>query len=152
MPVAAAETGVVNCTVSGQLVSVTVSDGIVNYGVLALGASKDTLASNLNDKQTATNTGTVTETFNISSSNADGATQDWTLADFSGENQFAHQYSVDNGGEWIPLTAGYQQLADSKTAESSTTFDLRLIMPTSTTDYGTHTITITVQAVQSQGL
>ena len=58
----AADEGTVTATVTGSLVSVTVADGNVAYGILALSATENTTASGLNDTQTATNDGTVTET------------------------------------------------------------------------------------------
>ena len=47
------------------VISVTVTDGAVNYGTLSLGISQDTLVGHLADTQTATNNGNVAEDFNI---------------------------------------------------------------------------------------
>ncbi len=156
MLVEASITGTVTCTVSGQLVSVTVSDGSVSYGTLALSATKNTLlyngSTNANgmtpaDTQTATNNGTVAQDFNISSSSATGTSQSWTLAGSSDVAQFAHQFSIDGGTNWTSLTSEYQTLATNISASGTRTFDLRIIMPSSTTDYGSHSITVTIQAV-----
>ena len=144
----AAETG----TVSGYLVSVTVTDGGVTYGTLALNTTQTTLASGggVNDMQTATNDGTVTENFNIKSTNAirtDGTT--WTLAATKGNNQFTHQFSINAGSSWTAMTTDYAPLKAGVAATTGTqTFDLQIGMPTATTDYLQHSITVTVLAVE----
>lgn len=143
----AADTGTVSCTVSAVLVSVTVTDGSIAYGTLGLGANITTIA--LADTQTATNNGTVAEDFNIKSSNATriGGT-DWTLVTTSpGSNQFKHEFSINSGSNWTAMTNSYASLKTNVASNSSQTFDLRITMPGSTSDYLQHTITVTVQAV-----
>jgi hypothetical protein len=144
----AADTGTVTCTVTATLVSVTVTDGNVTYGALALGANTTTLA--LADTQTATNDGTVAEDFNIKSSNATrGGGTNWTLVTTTpGSNEFKHEFSTNGGSGWTAMTTSYQTLKSNVLSSSNQTFDLRITMPSSTTDYLQHTITITVQAVQ----
>ena len=102
MGVSAAETGTVTCTVTGALVSVIVTDGSVAYGTLALNYEKDTTTSGVNDNQTATNNGTVDETFMIKSSDADGATP-WTLETSQSANQFTHKFSTTGGAPWTAM-------------------------------------------------
>jgi hypothetical protein len=145
----AAETGPVTCTVSAVLVSVTVTPGTVAYGTVNIGATADT--HTLSQTQTATNDGSATENFNIKSSDATGSTQTWTLAGTQGDHQFTHEVSTDAGSTWpiVMQPAGtYFTLATGIAHSGTKTFDLRIGMPTSTTDYGAHTITVTVQAVQ----
>lgn len=138
----------VTCTVSAVLVSVTVTDGSVAYGTLALGANTTTLA--LADTQTATNNGTVAEDFNIESSNATrGGGTNWTLVTTTpGSNEFKHEFSTNSGSSWAAMTTSYQTLKSNVLSSSNQTFDLRITMPSSTSDYLQHTITVTVQAVQ----
>lgn len=151
--VQAADTGTVTCTVSGQLVSVSVSDGSVSYGTLALSGTKNTALYNdltnqsgmqTADTQTASNNGSVAEDFNIKSSDAVG-TQSWTLGS-PDVNSFRHEF-LPNGGSWTTLTTVYQTLASNVAVSGTKTFDLRITMPSSTSDYSSHTITVTVQAV-----
>ncbi|MFC2022591.1 hypothetical protein ACFLTL_00295 [Chloroflexota bacterium] len=142
-----AQTDTVSATVTGSLLSVEVTDGVVAYGVLPLSGSQDTLVGNLDDLQTATNNGTVPAKFNIMSSNAIGGTTDWTLAGTAGANVYTHAFSVNAGGAWTPLTSGYQELAASVAVDGTQTFDLQIGMPVSTDDYAEHDITVTVQAV-----
>jgi len=141
----AADTGTVTCTVTATLVSVTVTDGNIAYGALALGANITTIA--LTDTQTATNSGTVAENFTIKSSNATriGGTN-WTLAGTIGSNQYKHEFSINSGSSWTAMTTSYQTLKTNVAASGNQTFDLQITMPSSTTDYLEHTITVTVMA------
>jgi hypothetical protein len=147
LPMAVGAANTVTCTVTGELVSVAVTDGSVAYGTLALGASADTLAG---DHQTATNNGTINEDFDIKSSNAIGAVS-WTLADTAGSNQYFHDFSVDPGPPraWIHMANTDQELASDVAPAGSQVFDLRIGMPTSTSDYTQHTITVTITATAS---
>jgi hypothetical protein len=138
--------GTVTCTVSAFLVSVTVTDGNVAYGALEVGASKST--KDLSDTQTATNSGTVAENFTIKSSDATRASgTNWTLVTGTpGTNEFKHEFSIDSGSTWTPMTTSYASLKTNVLSGSNQTFDLRITMPGSTTDYQQHTITVTVMA------
>src|SRR3989344_3246183 len=69
--VGAADTASVAATVTAQLVSVSVSDGTVDYGILATSTSKDTVGV---QTQTATNNSNVTAKLDIKSSDAVGGT------------------------------------------------------------------------------
>jgi hypothetical protein len=141
----------VTCTVSAYLVSVTVSDGDVAYGALEVGTSKSTLVAGLNDQQTATNDGTVTEDFSIKSSDATrGGGTNWTLVTGTpGFNEFKHEFSTDSSFPGTALTNSYTSLATSVATSGSEDFDLQITMPGSTDDYLEHTITVTVLATQS---
>lgn len=142
--------GTVTCTVSGKLISVTVTDGDVDYGVLELEASQNTTAAGLNDTQTANNNGTVAEDFNIKSSDAVGGTQ-WTLGAAQGDNTFTHTASIDAGSTWdkaMTTADVYVSLATNIAKDADRTFDLRIEMPTTITDYTAKTITVTVQATE----
>lgn len=156
-------TGTVSCTVTAVLVSVTVTDGDVAYGTLALGATKNTAKYDATHNpdgmdtpqtQLVTNTGTVDEDFQIKTSNAAGATN-WTLGDTAGSDTFTHAFNMGGtaytGGEAItftPWTAANTYVAAG--TETAPTFDnhleLEIGMPNPVTDYGTHTITVTVLA------
>jgi len=139
----------VTCTVSAYLVSVTVTDGDVIYGALEVGTSKSTL--DLTDTQTATNDGTVTEDFDIKSTDATrGGGTTWTLVTGTpGNNEFKHEFSTDSGSSWTAMTTSYASLATSVGTSSSEEFDLQITMPGSTDDYAEHSITVTVLATQS---
>ena len=135
----------VECTVTAALVSVTVSDGDVAYGTLALGASKK--ASALGDTQTVTNNGTVIANLYIRSSDAtrDGGTT-WTLwTGTPGHNEFRHRW--DTGDEtWSAMLNSYLAMGGDIWPGNSVSLDLQIDMPSSTDDYLEHSITVTVLA------
>lgn len=141
--VSAATTGTVAATVTAQNVSVGVSDGIITYGTLGLSSATTTLASGLNDTQTATNDGNIAEDFNIKGT----STAAWTLAGSVGNNQYMHEFSINSGGGWTALTTNYQSLATNKAQSGTQTFDLRLSTPTATANFTQQNVDVTVQAV-----
>ena len=163
----AADTDAVSCTVSVFLVSVTVTPGSVAYGTLALGATNNTAKYDATHNpdgmatpqtQTITNTGTVNEDFGIRTSGAVG-TIDWTLhATTPNVNIFTHAYSVADteytGTETITFTnwsasAASVPVATSVAPAGVKYLELEIGMPTSVTDAGNHTITVTVLATAS---
>jgi hypothetical protein len=141
----------VPCSVVSNTVVMTVtSDGTVSYGTVAIGTTKNTTSSG--DTQTVKNESTASETvtFSIKSSDAIGGTA-WTLGAAQGPNTFTHKASVDGGSHWdVQMTTAnsYVTLITGVLAGSSQSFDLQIGMPTSVTDYGEHTITVTVLAAQ----
>lgn len=146
-PVFAADTAAVTATVTAQNVSVTVSDGTVSYGTMATSSTKSTIAADLNDQQTATNNGNVTENFNIRGQNS-GA---WTLAGTAGSDSYTHKFCTATCGtpptNFTALTTNYQTLASGVTASGTQVFDLQLGTPTSTATYTQQSVDVTVQAV-----
>jgi hypothetical protein len=144
-----AETGDVSCTVTAQFVSLSVSDGNVNYGSLALDTIKDTTNSGVNHPQIATNNGNLPVNLYIKSSNAIGGTTPWTIGTSKGANQFTHSCTT-NGNDWLSLSNAYISLASGIAPNGTQTFHLRIGMPTSVSDGSQKTITVTVQAVANQ--
>jgi hypothetical protein len=158
----------VSCTVSAYLVSLSVDDGSVDYGVLALGQNRNTALYDATDNmdgmdtpqtQTITNTGTVAEEIRLKTSNAIG-TANWTLNWTYGEDLFQSEYDLDtsqySGSELLPL--GWLPFLAADTYALSWAgldvppgavryLELRITMPVSVTDYGIHNITVTVEAL-----
>lgn len=138
------------------------TDGQVAYGVLNTSATKNTALYNAGtntngmtpaDTQTVQNTSTASEVvdFKIKSSNAihAGGT-DWMLGATAAPNAFTHTASIDGfTTSIIAMTVAdtYVTLKTGVAAGVSQTFDLKIGMPTSVSDYGVHTITVTVLAV-----
>lgn len=133
----AADTATVTSTVTVQNISVSVADGSISYGTLAIGSSKST--SELGDSQVATNDGNITETINIKGSNSIG----WTLAAVPGVNQYSHKYGVGQSA----LTINYQTLVTSIGVGQTYRFDLAVYTPTSSSTYTQQSIDVTVQAI-----
>jgi len=142
-PVYAADTAEVTATVTVQNISVSVADGTVAYGILALNSSEDT---NPGDTQTATNDGNVTVEFNIQGQDS----ANWTLAGTAGANQYVHRFCTSSCGtpptNYTALTTSYDTLAASVAPAGNQTFDLSITTPTSTASYAQQNVDVTVQA------
>src|SRR3990167_1637904 len=147
----ASSTDTVAATVTPQNISVSVTDGTVAYGTVDLSSSEDTAAGGLNDSQTASNDGNITEDLNITSTDATGGTT-WSLAGTIGANQYKHSFCTtdcDGSPTWTALTTSYQALGTSISASGTKVFDLKIDTPSSSSDYVQKSITVTVQAVAS---
>ena len=144
----------VTATVTPGIVSVSVSDGGVAYGTVLLNTNRTTAlgdGDSIDDTQTATNSGTVSVNLGVRSSDASGATP-WNLATDPGADAFYHGFcttTCDSLPIWNAFNvdnATYSSLAAGVAASGSQAFDLKITTPTSSTDSGAHTITVTVQA------
>ena len=151
----AADTAAVTATVTARNVSVSVADGSVAYGNITLGGTASTSSDGLDDSQTATNNGNVSETFNIIGIDTVGGTP-WTLESAQGTNQYTHHFcntlACDSTPTWTEITqAGYTTMSSSTVATSTGTqiFDLKVGVPTASTDYTEKNVDVTVQAVIS---
>lgn len=143
----AASTGTVAATVTAQNISVSVADGSISYGTIALSSSSDTTSTGVDDSQTATNDGNVTEVLNIKGSNS----ASWTLAGTVGANQYKHEFcttTCDSSPSWTALTTNYQTLNASLASSGTQVFDLKLSTPTSSASYTQQSVDVTVQATQ----
>lgn len=152
-----ADTADVSATVTPKLLTVSVSDGSVAYGILGLNTTKNTALYDENtnqngmspaDTQTVTNGSNVDVALNIMSSDAVGGIA-WQLATAPGSDAFVHQFKGGDAGVWtqLPVDHSYATL-DAKPAAASVTFDLQITTPTATTDYVQKTITVTVQVTE----
>ena len=140
-------TATVSATVIFQNISVTVSDGSVSYGTLSANSSKSTIASDLNDTQTATNNGNLAEDLNIKGQNS----SDWSLSDTSGIDQYVHQFCTSGCSNpptgYTALTTNYQTLSSNTSSSGTQTFDLRITTPTSSSVFSQQSVDVTIQAV-----
>ena len=142
----AATTGLVTATVTAQNVSVSVADGTVTYGTVALSGTRDTTSSGVNDSQTATNDGNVAEDLTIKGAD----TTAWTISGTAiGANVYMHKFctaTCDTTPTWTPLTTSYQSLATNVAAAGTSTFDLQLLAPSSSASYTAQSVDVTVMA------
>jgi len=139
----------VSATVTAQLVSVSVADGGITYGILPLDSTEDTTTSGLNDVQTATNNGNIAESLGIRSSDAVSDGTNWELAAARGTDEFTHEFSLNDGSSWTAFdvdNATYSTLNSNVAVNGTQTFDLRIGTPDNSTDSVEHTVTVTVQA------
>lgn len=144
-----------NLDVTTVTISVSVSDGVVSYGIMPANTSKSTLPGELNDMQTATNNGDVTENFNIKGQDASGGGCTWTLAGTAGNNQYIHQFCNDTDLDctspptnYTALTTNYQALDTGIVVSGTVDFQLRLTTPNPSSCYGQQLVEVTIQAVQ----
>jgi hypothetical protein len=146
--VQAASSANVTATVTIQNVSVTVSDGSVSYGTVSSGGTADTTSSGVNDSQTATNDGNVSEDLNIRGANS----TNWTLGATAGTDQYVHSFCTSNcdvSPAWTALTTSNQTLSSGVSASGTQVFDLEFSAPTSSTTFDQESLTVTVQAAAS---
>ena len=145
-----AATSAVSCTVSAKSISLAVVDGGVTYGSVAEGGTASTTPSGLNDTQVVTNDGNVAEQINIKTSTAVGGTA-WTVGSTASTDVFVHSFTTTTAYVWQILgVADTYETASSSVAVSGTlNIDLKIDVPTSSTDTTEKTITVTVQAVEA---
>ncbi len=149
----ASSTSSVTATVTAQNISIGVGDGSIAYGTVALSSSASTtvnggLNGGLGDTQSATNTGNITENFNIKGQN----TTNWTLGATAGSEQYAHKF-CNNGTcnaspSWTALTTNYQTLASGITTSGTQSFDMQILIPSSTATFTVQNPDVIVQATQ----
>lgn len=139
----AADEGTVTATVTAQNISVSVNDGSITYGTIALNGSQTTLAAGVDDMQFASNTGNITEDLNIRG--ADTAAWTLTSADPTGE-QYSHEFSTNRGVNFLYLTTSNRALVDAITTAVSQQFDLRITMSNNTATFTQQSAGVTVQA------
>jgi len=139
----AAPTADVLATVTAELITITVADGSVEYGILPVNTLK------IVQTQVVTNNSNVAVDLNVKSSDAIGGTQ-WTLATTNAAlDEFTHESSPD-GSTWTAFNVDnttVTSLATNVAASGGTQdLDLRIGTPVSVTDNVEKTITVTVQA------
>ena len=145
----AATEGTVNATVTAEVITIAVADGVVAYGILPTNATEDTTASGTDDStQTVTNNSNVAVNLATRSSDAVGGTN-WNLAATNASlNAFTHESSPD-GTNWTafnPDNSTYTTLKTNVAAAATQNLDLRIGTPTSVSDNVLKTITVTVLA------
>lgn len=136
----------INLNVIPAVISISVSDGNVEYGIVAPNTNKNTNLSGINDSQKVINNGNVTENFNIKGQNSAG----WTLAETVGNEQYTHKFctsNCDTSPVWTALSTSYQTLVAGMNINGSQDFDLQIGTPTATVHYTLQNVSVTVQAV-----
>jgi len=148
-PVFAQATDTVSATVTVQNVSVSVTDGIVDFQTIASSGTKDTTTGGegVDDSQTATNDGNVSVDLDIKAVD----TANWTLGATAGVETYTMKYCTsdcDSSPTWtsVGIHPSYATLATGVAASGSQVFDLQVGVPTSTSNYTEQTITVTVMA------
>ena len=143
----------ITATVCPTLVSVTVSPGLVDYGVQDL---DDTNLIPTPASVTITNNGNVTEDFLVKGANATTSGGAWTLNTTAGANQYVHRSSPDDS-TFTALTTTPATLASNILGESlcdgsasdgeTQTLYLNMDTPTTSSVQGEYSTTVTVTAI-----
>jgi hypothetical protein len=134
-------------TAAATVISVTISDSAVAYGTLLQNATKSTCTSELNDAQTVTNDGNVTENFNIRGQNS----ANWTLGATAGNNIYAHKFASSTCSAWpggTALTTSNQTLATGIAPNGTVTLNLQINTPNPSTFYTQQSVNVIITAVQ----
>ena len=139
----ASDQGFVTATVTVQNISVSMEDGDIEYGILALNSS----ASPVGDEtQDATNDGNVAINLEIRGQNSGS----WTLAGTNGENQYVHRFCTATCGSpptnFTALTTGYQTLSTGVATSASTEIFFHLTTPTTSASYTEQEVDVQVLA------
>lgn len=145
VPVHGSDSESVSATVTIQHISLSVSDGIVEYGTLAEDDTLNTTAGGTNDTQTATAEGNVDTDLNILGAD----TANWTLASTAGSDEYTHSFSTDTGSTWTNLTLNAQTLATGVSPSGAQDFDLEIGTPTTSSTTDEQNADVVVQAVAS---
>lgn len=150
----AATTDDVTATVTPKIISVLLSPTSVDFGVVAVNSYKDTTSgsSGVNTSITATNNGTVAESFGVQGSDSG----DWALvpiASHGNAEEFAMEYcnngTCDVTPNWADIGDGsYATLGTNIALLGTQEFDLRIRTPFSTIATAEQSITITVLATE----
>jgi hypothetical protein len=142
--------GMIVATDTAGGISISVSDGTVEYGQVAVGASVSTLSPN--DMQIATNNGDVAEKFSIKGQDS----ANWTLESAIGVNQYTHGFCVwttegdcDEAGNFTPLTTDYATLAASVAINGAVNFHLQITAPNPNTVVDHQHVDVTILAVEA---
>lgn len=141
--VKAADTATVGATVSAVNLAVSVSDGNIAFGSVALNTATTTAGGA--ETQTVTNDGSDA-TLNVKSSNATNGTT-WTLGTSPGSDIFRLELSTTTGSTYVTFQATDTYLTASSTfaSLSNQNVDFRFTTPTISTDFVQKSLTLTVQ-------
>jgi hypothetical protein len=132
---------------TAAIISVSVSDGAIAYGTLAQNATRSTCTSELNDAQTVTNDGNVTENFNIRGQNS----ANWTLAAAAASDQYVHKFATSTCSTWpggTALTISDQTFATGIAPSGTATLNFQINTPNPSTVYTSQSVDVTITAIQ----
>ncbi len=137
------ETDKTNVTIkSPAVVSISVTDGAVDFGTAALGATMD----NSGDVQTISVDGGPAD-LEVRSTDFSDGTNSWTLGNASDDNQVKWEFSPDNSA-WIIFSAPdtLYNLADDIANGGFQDLHLRITMPAASASSNQYSSTITIVA------
>ncbi len=129
-------------TSAAPVVSISISDGVINYGYMELNAS----STNASDVQVIT-VGTGPANLHIKSTNFTEGAHTWTLGDVNGADQVKFEFSKDNASYSTFSAPDVLYSLDANVPASETRdLYLRLTTPLTTLSYNQFDAVITVVA------
>ena len=129
----------VTVTITAGALDVSLNQTSWAIGSIAESATPDTVAGTI---FTATNSRNASETLTLTVAGS----ANWAAGTEAAANQFAMQYSTNDGGLWTSILSGGSSLG-SVASGASKAFDLKLLAPTTTTVGGTQqSIVVTITA------
>ncbi|KKT22885.1 hypothetical protein A2108_02815 [Candidatus Wolfebacteria bacterium GWA1_42_9] len=135
----------IDATVTPQNISLSVLDTSIAYGSVALGAQKSTLDTG--DNPDVVNTGNVAENFLVKGWDTTGTGQLWILdSSTSTQDHYINEWSVTGAFPGTALTVSNVTATSGVPVNSTSTLDLRIGTPGSSTDYNLKNIKVTVTA------
>ncbi len=139
----AQDTDTVAATVTATNLAVSVNDGSIAFGSVALNTATSTVSTG--QTQTVSNDGS-NATLNVKSSDATNGTS-WTLGPSQGSDIFKLEVSTTTGSTYATFQATDVYLTASSTFASlmDQAVDFRFTTPTVSTDFVQKSLTITVQ-------
>ena len=143
LTVFAQSTDVVTATVTATNLAVSVSDGSIAFGSVALNTATSTHGTS--ETQTVSNDGS-NAVLNVKTSDATNGTT-WTLGTSAGSDIFTLAVSTTSGSFYLPLqtTDVYRTASSSFASLTNGALDFRFRTPTVSTDFIQKSLTITVQ-------
>ncbi len=140
------ETRYFNVTVSTDT-SISVTPESWNQGSVSIGSSNETTSFNF----TLTNNGNVIIDVQITASNATNSTDviKWLLASSASPDNFSIQYNRSDIGTWTNINTTYDTFLTNLGIDASQTFDLKLIMATTSSTTDSLSFDITLKSVAS---
>lgn len=145
LPATADDNKTVNAMVTPKIIALTVSSASLQYSSRGVGTS-DNIPTPV--KITVTNTGTVSEDFQIrAGASTPGG---WTPVTGSpGANEYRHRIDNSSGGSFSgALTTTNQGFANSVAVAGTAEVFFKLDMPTSTTSFAEQTLPIVITALE----
>jgi len=148
----AADEAGVDVKVTVQNFSVSVSDGNVTYGTLAVNTSRSTLPGEEDEMQTATNEGSTAK---ISIKGSVSSPAGWTMhLTTPNVNVYVHKFCNDTDSDcttpptnYTGMTStGYTTLKASVANAGTVDFQLQITTPTEVSSYVEQDVDVTVQA------
>ncbi|MDD4382461.1 MAG: hypothetical protein PHE21_03945 [Candidatus Dojkabacteria bacterium] len=140
--------GAVNATVTVTNVSLTVSDGGITYGTLAVSSTKDTTSTGLDDSQVVTNNGNVA--IDVAVKGVD--VSPWSLAGTAGSEAYTHKTCVadcDSSPSWTAMTTSYgSDILSDVAVDATPNVDFQIGTPTSTASFTEKNVNVSLLATE----